>query len=180
MHDMNALILDTETSGLVFNHVIPLAKQPEIIDLYMAEVDLAEGYLVADYEYLFKPDTWSEEAEHVHHITQDMVKDAPKFSQCADDIQTILERSDCVIAHNASFDCEMLDLEFERLGMKVEWPRIICTVEQTMHLKGYRLSLQDLHELLFGNKFKEAHRARTDTQALIRCCVELHRQGVLL
>jgi len=178
---MKTLILDTETSGLVFNRILPLDKQPEIIDLYMADVDLATGEIIDDWEQLFKPSLrWSEEAQGVHGITPEMVKDCLGFARYADGIKKLLEeRCPRVIAHNAAFDTEMLDIEFERCGTHVHWPRIICSVEQTMHLKGYRLSLQELHETLFGAKFKEAHRAKSDTQALIRCAVKLYQEGVL-
>jgi len=177
---MRVLVLDVETSGLCLNKIIPLAKRPEILDLFMADVDLATGEVIEEWEQLFHPSgEWSDEAEKVHGITREMVKDAPRFAECADGIKEIIEKAECVIAHNASFDIEMLENEFERCGMVLKPKRVLCSVEQTLHLKGYRLSLQELHELLFGEKFKEAHRAKTDTQALIRCAVDLYQKGVL-
>jgi DNA polymerase III alpha subunit (gram-positive type) len=178
---MRILALDCETSGLILNRILPLAKQPEVLDLYMADVDLATGEIIDDWDQLFHPTLqWSEEAEKVHGITQEMVRDCLTFDRYAEGIKKILEeRCPNVIAHNAAFDVEILDIAFERVGMHIHFPRIICSVEQTMHLKGYRLSLQELHETLFGAKFKEAHRAKSDTQALIRCAVKLYQEGVL-
>jgi hypothetical protein len=75
---------------------------------------------------------------------------------------------------------EMVDIEFERLGRKAPWPpRKVCTVEATVHLLGYRLSLQNLHKHLFGENFDEAHRAKVDVEALVRCCVELRKREVI-
>ncbi len=72
----------------------------------------------------------------------------------------------------------MIDIEFERLkATKVAWPRVICTIEQTMHYIGRRMTLSVLHEHLFGEKFQGAHTAFGDVSALVRICVELHKRG---
>jgi len=52
-------------------------------------------------------------------------------------------------------------------------------VEQTQHLKGHRLSLGDLHDLLLGERFSGAHRARADVMALARCVSEMIRRDML-
>jgi hypothetical protein len=70
-------------------------------------------------------------------------------------------------------------LEFERLKRTIKWPRPICTVESTVHIKGARLSMTKLHKYLFDADFPDAHRAKPDTQALIRCAVELYRRGLI-
>lgn len=179
---MIATILDTETTGLIDNGTLPLDKQPEIIELYMREVDLSSVSDVPPPEVnqLFKPSKpVSEEITRITHIDNDMLKDAPSFKDHAIEIKDFIEASELIIAHNASFDKEMLDLEFKRLGITLKWPRIICTVEATIYMKGFRLNLQGLHEMLFGVPFKEAHRAKTDVAALHRCCVELFKMGVL-
>jgi hypothetical protein len=36
-----------------------------------------------------------------------------------------------------------------------------------------------LHQHLFGEPFEGAHRAKQDTLALLRCCVELLHKGML-
>jgi DNA polymerase III alpha subunit (gram-positive type) len=84
-----------------------------------------------------------------------------------------------VIAHNASFDQEAINIEANRLGRIIKWPTCRCSVEQTIHLKGKRLTLGALHEHLFGARFDDAHRARADVMALVRCCCELHKRGEL-
>lgn len=178
---MIAFIFDTETSGLTDTRRIPLDKQPEIIELYAAVTDLASGDKLAEVERMIKPrKAISDEITRITGITNDDLKDALPFSAHASDIEDALARCDAVIAHNLSFDMEMVDIEFERLGQKVAWPaRRICTVEQTMHLKGHRLGLMALHELLFKEPFPKAHRARNDVDALIRCVKELLHRGEL-
>ena len=78
-----------------------------------------------------------------------------------------------------SFDQEMIDIEAERLGQILRWQRLVCTVEQTVHLRGHRLSLSLLHQHLFDEPFAGAHRAKVDVAALIRCSVELHKRRVI-
>src|SRR5262249_43032643 len=95
-------------------------------------------------------------------------------------IRDFIESAECVVAHNAAFDKDMLDLEFKRLNLTpIAWPPILCTVEQTIHVTGYRLSLSALYEHLFGETFKDAHRAETDVRALTRCVIELRKRGEL-
>jgi hypothetical protein len=73
----------------------------------------------------------------------------------------------------------MVDIEAQRLGIELRWPRLVCTVEQTIALKGYRLSLENLHKELFGEPFEGAHRAKADVAALTRCCRELFKRGMI-
>lgn len=177
---MIALIFDTETSGLVYNHTLKLNKQPEVIEFYGAVVDLATGEVFDEVSQLIKPAITLPEEQLKHTpISNEMLKDAPRFAEVADKIRTIIEGAPTAIAHNLSFDMEMIGIEFERIGQEVAWPPGICTVEQTVHLKGYRLGLTNLHTFLFGKPFDDTHRAKPDTEALIRCCIELFKRGML-
>lgn len=183
-----AFIFDTETTGLLHSLLIPLKRQPFITELYGAMVDLDADIPpdAEDIPVLWELDTLinpgipiSQEITKITGIDDAMVKDAPSFSKFAPLLRHAIEGARFVIAHNASFDKEMIDVEFEREGVKLVWPRIICTVEATVHILGHRMTLQGLHEYLFGERFKEAHRARNDTKALIRCAVELRKRGEL-
>lgn len=178
---MRALIIDNETSGLVTSHMIPLDKQPNVIEFYGALVDLASGQIIQDRDYLIKPPgPISDEITKITGITNNDLKDAAPFESMASKIKDAIESSSVIIAHNLSFDMEMIDIEFERLGQKIAWPkRKICTVEATIHLKGFRMNLSDLHLHLFNEPFKGAHRAKHDVAALTRCCVELYKRGLL-
>lgn len=177
---MLALILDTETTGLLSNHVLPIDKQPEVIELFAVLHDLKADKVKAEYHSLFKPKkAITDEITKITGLTNEDLKDAPAFAAKAAEIKKLIEGAPTIIAHNASYDTEMLGIEFERLGQQLKWPRVICSVEQTVHVKGFRLNLQSLHELLLGQKFLEAHRAKTDTQALARCCVKMFEKGWL-
>lgn len=175
---MKALVFDTETNGLVKTQLLPLTKQPSIIEFYGCLADLETGEIIEEIDQLIKPPgEISEEITRITGLDAASVAGAPIFADQADRLRAFIEQAPLIIAHNASFDREMIDVEFERLGQTLAWPRVICTVEQTIHLVGYRLNLSALYQHLFGEAFPNAHRAKNDVIALLRCCVELHRLG---
>jgi DNA polymerase III epsilon subunit family exonuclease len=177
---MKAFLFDTETTGLISNHTIKLDMQPEIIEFYGCLADIEEGEIIQEIDLLIKPKKIIEDdITKITGLTQEMIENSPSFAEVSEVIKWNIENAPLVIAHNLSFDMEMVDLEFERFGQKIKWPDKICTVEQTVHLKGYRVSLSVLHETLFGMPFTGAHRAKVDVSALLFICKELYRIGEL-
>lgn len=177
MHQL-ALFFDTETTGLIENMTTPEKKQPEIIEFYGALIDMDTGEMIDEIDELIKPTRpASEEITKITGITNEMLEGRPSFRALSGRIKSLIEKAPAVVAHNLSFDMEMVDVEMNRLGDRIAWPRLrICTVEQTIHLKGFRLNLTALHEHLFGERFPEAHRAKNDVLALIRCALELRKR----
>lgn len=178
---MLALIGDTETTSLIFNRVVRDDRLPEIIEFAAELVDLDSGEVRFSLNQLIRPrQPISAEITGITGITNEMLADAPSFKDCADAIFSMIESAPTVIFHNAHYDRECLDIEAERLGRTILWPpQLLCSVEQSVHLTGKRLTLSALHLHLFGEKFIDAHRALTDVQALRRCCIELFRLGEL-
>jgi len=176
---MRALIFDTETTGLIENSSIPLEKQPHVIEFYGCVADLTTGEIGEEINQLIKaPVSVSAEITRITGLTAEDLKDSPPFEDVAPAIKEIIETAPVIIAHNLSFDKEMIDLEFQRLGKKIKWPdRLICTVEATIHIKGHRFNLKRLHTELFGVAFADAHRAKNDVMALLSCCIELYKRG---
>lgn len=173
------MILDTETTGLVENLTTRSDHQPEIIEFCGIDIDLFTGDIRKEYDTLIKPIfPITDEIMKMNGITNEMVKNAPSFKEASEQIRDMIESSDIIVAHNASFDRDMIDLEIKKIGMsKIAWPRLICSVEATVHLTGFRLNLQGLYEHLFNVKFPGAHRARADVEALTRCVMELKKRG---
>ena len=187
---MKAFIFDTETTGLVKNRTIKLDDQPEVIEFYGALVDLSKkgGKILKELNYLIKPSKeLSDVPNHgdkrtitqITGITNDMLKRAPHFAEVGKMIFAAIENAPVTIAHNHTFDRDMIEIEAERMKRKLKWPRAICTIEATMSMKGYRLSMTELHQNLFGEPVTGAHRAKEDVKALSRCCVELYKRGVI-
>lgn len=178
-----AIAFDTETSGLSANRTMHIDKQPEIIEIYAALFNFKNGKVLEDIDYLIKPFRPIDEEviTPITGITNAMLADKPFFQQFAPSIKAFLEmdRATFITSHNIAFDQEMVDIEMTRIRDKVAWKPLICTVEQTVNLKGFRLSLTALHEHLFGKAFEKAHRAKNDVMAQIRCVVELHKRDML-
>lgn len=58
----------------------------------------------------------SEGARAQHHITDEMLRDAPTFEKIAPDLRRFLAGS-ILVAQNAGFDLSFLNAEFQRAGM---------------------------------------------------------------
>ena len=174
-------IYDTETTGLHSSRLIEEKHKPELIEFSAVKIDIDTKTRIKEYDFLVKPvRPISAESVKITGITDDMVKDCLPFANHVSEIRDALENCDAVLAHNLSFDMEMIDTEFERCGMKLKWPdRKICTVEETICMKGYRMSLSDLHKELCGMSFEGAHRAMQDVNALVRCVEILFDRGFI-
>ncbi len=176
------LVWDTETTGLIDNRTVPLERQPSIIEFYGCVADLATGKVTKELDLLICPPKFPLPAiiTKVTGLTDAALADKPAFGDVSESIFNMIEEAaPVVIAHNLSFDKGMVDIEAERLGLTITWPRLICTIEQTTHLKGFRLNLSALHEFLFNEPFKGAHRAKADVAALTRCACELYKRGLI-
>lgn len=95
----NIIIIDSETTGLD-------AKHDEILQLTI----LANNGNVLFNEYI-RPLNHTEwpEAEKIHHITYDMVKDCAPITYHRKAIQQILDASDTIVGYNHSFDMAFLE-----------------------------------------------------------------------
>lgn len=177
---MIMMAFDTETTGLTSNRLTRLDLQPEVIEFAGVVFNADTEEVLDQLDFLCKPSrSIPEKVTSMTGISDADVADQPPFSTFADQCFSFIERQPIVTAHNLSFDMEILDLEADRLGRKIAWPRGICTVEQSMHITGFRIKLGDLHERLVGERFKDAHRAIADVMGLVRVCCALRKRGDL-
>lgn len=180
---MIVLALDTETTGLIPNLSASDLVLPEVVEVYAGLFDLAKGgELIKEINSLVKPTRGIDEAgkaASVHKITNAMVKNAPLFAEIAVPLKKLIEASPIVAGHNVTFDKEIVTIEMARCKQQVTWPRLLCTVEQTVHLKSHRLSLAALHEIMVGQPWTGAHRAKADVLALVRCLVKMLEKDML-
>lgn len=174
------MVFDTETTALVSNSLLAEPHQPEIIEFYAMIVD-GLGELKEELHFLCKPKRpISKEVSAITHITDEMVIDERPFGFYFDRVLGFMKKCDGIVAHNLSFDMDMINIEAARLGRlgDIKYPKIkICTVEATEWIKGHRMNLSDLHEYLFGERFANAHRAKEDVGALGRIFNELMKRG---
>lgn len=176
---MNYLVFDTETTDLIKNMLMPLDRQPHIIEFFGLTLNNELEEKDSFHSLFNNGKKLGMDTVRITGITDEILKDAPKFKDKAVDLKHYIESHDYAIAHNATFDRDVVDVEMKRIGMEIEWPKLICTVEATEYIKGHRLRLADLHEVLFGEKFEGAHRAENDVRALARCAKELIKTGII-
>lgn len=187
---MKAFIFDTETTGLFKffhrQHTTPeqMRPYPHVIELFGHSVIAEDGSATNEVEFLCEPKVpVTEEITRITGIKPEQVAGLPSFGTHIDKIIEVLSECDAIVAHNLTYDLQMLEVEFKRVG---RWPELkalldsrrkICTIEQSMHYQGRRLNLTKLHEHLFGEGFPDAHRARNDVEALTRCFLEMFKRG---
>lgn len=180
---MKIVLYDTETTGLLKPNAVDVKEQPYIIEFYGCRIDSETFEIEKEVETFIKPPVpISDEITKITGITGDMVHNAPAFADVYPELCDLYEGARCLVAHNASFDVSMLANELIRIDKLIHFPwpvNHICTVERTYNIKGYRLNLQALHEHLFGEGFKDAHRAKIDVFALVRCFHKLTEDGII-
>lgn len=198
MEELQVIIFDTETTGLLKTKSSDIHEQPQIIEYYgMRVVHRADGIIekVAEFETYFKPAKPFDEAiiTKITGISNAMVKDAPTFFDKHKELLEFYKGAHRMVAHNCAFDDAMVKNEFLRLATdelitvdefnaaieQIQEMKRLCTVQKTMFFQQRRLTLTNLHQELFGVPFEGAHRARHDVEALFRCYEELCKRGVI-
>jgi len=105
------IILDTETTGLdaALGHRI----------LEVAAVELVDRRLTGNHLHRYiNPQRPSDEgALQVHGLTEEFLRDKPKFGEIAGELLDFIKGAELVI-HNASFDISFLNNEFGLLKLK--------------------------------------------------------------
>jgi DNA polymerase III epsilon subunit-like protein len=177
---MNVLAFDVETTSLIQSRLKRMEFQPYVIQICMTMVNLDTAEVAYQYHTFVRPPEREKLTEDITKITRigwDTLERYETFPFYYDKVATLVAETPAVAAHNLVFDRDVLNVEAQRLGKQFRWPtRQICTIELTSHVKGHRLSLTDLYEYLFAMKFEDAHDARADVDALVRCLIELRRR----
>lgn len=170
---MNYTILfDTETTGLLAPEVNRLDAQPYIVEMYAVKVD--EGFnIIQEFESYFKPPVpIPRDVSRIHGIDDAKVKNSPKFADKVDELTELFLGVRTMVGHNLAFDRSMLANELHRLDrvLKFPWPpKHVCTVEMSMPIEQRRLNLENLHTYATGKPHANAHTAKADVFALVRC-----------
>ena len=176
---MRQVVLDTETTGL----------SPENGDriLEIGCVELVNRKLTGhNLHFYINPERDShEEALKVHGISNEFLKDKPKFAQISDELVAYLKDAQ-VIIHNAPFDIGFLNKEFERLSLP-SMSQLVSGVIDTLSMAkeiypGKRNSLDALCDRLeVDNSDRTLHGALLDAELLADVYINMTRgQDALL
>lgn len=109
LHGPRQLILDTETTGFYYQ------DGDRIIEV--GALEMINRKLTGSSIHIYiQPEKLVGESENIHGISDDFLKDKPKFAEIADVLYQYVKGAE-IIAHNATFDMNFLDMEFSRAGL---------------------------------------------------------------
>ena len=190
---MNYLFFDTETTGLPKNWKAPvtdLSNWPRLVQLGFIRYN-SSGIEQSRGEYIVKPNgfTIPTAASDVHRVTTERaLQEGVELDFVLDELVSEIRVSDCLVAHNMSFDEKIIGAEFLRRGHTnyLNEKSKICTMLSTTDfcaIEGYYGNkwpkLVELHFKLFGCNFDNAHSAIADIEATARCFWELKKRSIL-
>ncbi len=118
------LILDTETTGFYYQ------DGDRIIEV--GAIEMINRKLTGSSIHIYiNPEKPVGDSVNVHGITDEFLADKPKYAEIADVLFEYLKGAE-IIAHNATFDMNFLNMEFTRAGL----PALseVCTVTDTLAL----------------------------------------------
>lgn len=109
LHGKRQLILDTETTGFYYHN------GDRIIEV--GAIEMINRKLTGSSIHIYiQPEKEVGESVNVHGITDEFLQDKPIFSEIAPILYDYLKGAE-IIAHNATFDMNFLDTEFEQVGL---------------------------------------------------------------
>jgi DNA polymerase-3 subunit epsilon len=176
---MRQIILDTETTGL------SAENGDRIIEIGCVEL-LNRKLTRNNLHHYLNPERDShEDALKVHGISNEFLRDKPKFAQIAEELLAYLEGAELII-HNAPFDVAFLNKELERLG-KGPITQYVAAITDTLAMAkdmfpGKRNSLDALCDRLeVDNSGRTLHGALLDAELLADVYINMTRgQDALL
>lgn len=176
---MRQIVLDTETTGL------SAENGDRIIEIGCVEL-LHRKLTGRNLHHYINPERDShEDALKVHGISNEFLRDKPKFAQVADELLAYLEGAELII-HNAPFDIGFLNKEMSLLGLP-PITRIVTGVTDTLVMAkemypGKRNGLDALCDRLgVDNSGRTLHGALLDAELLADVYINMTRgQDALL
>lgn len=159
------LIMDTETTGFEYNN------GDRIIEIGIVEL-VGRKFTGEKLHVYINPnrnEPMSEEVLRVHGITDEFLADKPTFDKIAQQVYDFMVGAE-VIAHNATFDMNFLNMEFAKVGLK-DFARKVKVTDTLAIAKekyiGQRNSLDALvRRLNVGKQDRSFHGALLDSEIL--------------
>lgn len=176
---MRQIVLDTETTGL------SAEGGDRIIEIGCVEL-VARKLTGNNRHFYLNPERDShEDALKVHGISNEFLRDKPRFGAVADELMEYLQGAEIII-HNAAFDVAFLNKELELIG-KSPFRSVAGKVTDTLAMAkemypGKRNSLDALCDRLgVDNSSRTLHGALLDAELLADVFINLTRgQDALL
>lgn len=106
-----------------------------------------------------------EECTAIHHISDDDVRDCPRFRDVADDVAAMFEDCDVAGFNSNRFDVPLLMAEMERAGVSFDASAHRYIDVQNIYHKLAQRTLTAAYRTYCGKDLTEAHAASADTRA---------------
>jgi DNA polymerase-3 subunit epsilon len=161
------VVVDVETTG---------GKQPQHRITEIGAVKMINGEIVDKWSSLINPQrNISSFITKLTGISNDMVTDAPLFSEVADSLTGFMQN--CIfVAHNVNFDYGFIKQEYQRLERNFAMPKLCTVREMRKYFPGHKsYSLGNLCET-YGISLKSHHRALCDAEAAAVLLKMIHQQ----
>jgi DNA polymerase-3 subunit epsilon len=107
------------------------------------------------------------ETTAIHGITDEMVKDAPSFKQCGNELKQFIENCDMGGYNSNRFDIPILMEEFLRAGMEVDLSACRMVDVQHIFYKMEPRTLTAAYKYYCDKELIDAHSAEADVNATI-------------
>lgn len=127
-------VVDVETTGL------SPQRGDRIVEIAVARVDRS-GRILDEFATLINPDGQDTGPVFVHGISNDAVRDAPRFTDIVDELLQRLNGA-VVVAHNAVFEERFLAAELRRAGVATPVLPAVCSLwlaQQTLRTPNHKL-----------------------------------------
>jgi len=183
------LTFDSETTGLPKNYKAPLSDSdnwPRLVQLAW-QINDNKGKLKSNKSYIIKPQgfTIPYNSKKVHGISTEIaLKEGHNLEFVLKEFENDLLSSKYIIGHNIDFDINIVGAEYYRkkirscLENKIkidtgEISKQFCNLSGGIGGRLKMPKLIELYEILFGEKFSDAHDATYDVNATAKSFFEL-------
>jgi len=157
------LIMDTETTGL------EALGGDRIIEVGIVEMVARKFTGEKLHVYINPQRGMDEEVIRIHGISEAFLTDKPTFDQVAKDLYDFMDGAE-IIAHNASFDMNFLNMEFAKVGLSDFAERVQVTDSLLMAKQQYPGQKNTLDALVrrlnVGKQDRTFHGALLDSEIL--------------
>lgn len=157
------LIMDTETTGL------DALKGDRIIEVGIVEMVGRKFTGEKLHVYINPQRGMDEEVIRIHGISEAFLTDKPTFDQVAKSLYDFMDGAE-IIAHNASFDMNFLNMEFAKVGLNDFAERVQVTDSLAMAKQQYPGQKNTLDALVrrldVGKQDRTFHGALLDSEIL--------------
>lgn len=185
------LFIDTETSGMVlFEGKRKTFPNYQKLNNYDPCRVVSICWLLCQYDkvieqgyYLIKPDNFiiSKESQNIHGISQEEAeKHGHSMINVLTELEVALTKCSAVVAHNISFDINVIMSEAYRYSKEnvlnlIKSKKHICTMQkgkEVLNIKKYP-KLSELYKALYNLELQDAHNALVDTMCCFKCYVKM-------